>query len=50
MIHIKTTKREVPYDLGPGPWKLWGFRCSLMLSDDDDDDDDSQHFFSAVYL
>ena len=24
MTHIKTTKYEVPYNWGSGPWKLWG--------------------------
>ena len=34
--HITSAKREVPCGRGPGPaqgpWKLWGYRCSLMQS------------------
>ena len=34
--HITSAKRKVPCGRGPGPaqgpWKLWGYRCSLMQS------------------
>ena len=34
--HITSARREVPCGRGPGPaqgpWKLWGYRCSLMQS------------------
>ena len=31
--HIPSAKREVHYGWCPRPWKLYGFRCSLMLSE-----------------